>query len=306
MNDMGYKGEGQPVKSPAFQFYPKDFLADESVDLMDNRQTGCYIRLLCKCWIEGSIPADITKIAKLCREDPSIMAELWTAIRSRFVELPDQPDRLVNPRLAEERKKQEEYQTERASSGAKGAKARWDKRSTQSATDSSPDGSANGSAIEQPIAKNASSSSSSSVLDPDNEEEAGQTKLAKMQRLRLWLHANCEKSMHAALTGSRWEQFIASGFEVETIQLAIQQATDQGAGDKPIYVYRILQDWEKAQAFTKAAAQALIAAHEHKKGIPKPEAGPRKPFLTPHVQPTLTNNADLYDEIERNKSGGVT
>ena len=34
-------------KSPAFQFYASDFLVDENVNLMSNREIGCYIKLLC-------------------------------------------------------------------------------------------------------------------------------------------------------------------------------------------------------------------------------------------------------------------
>lgn len=143
------------MKAPAFQFYPADFLADEHVALMSNQEIGCYIKLLCYCWREGSIPNDTDKLAKLCGENGGVMAQLWLAISSCFSQLPDDHTRLTNPRLSEERIKQENHKLERSESGKKGAISRWKK--------------ADGSAIQQPIAKpiakpmakNGSSSSSS-------------------------------------------------------------------------------------------------------------------------------------------------
>lgn len=140
------------TKAPAFMVYPKDFLSDEKVELMTNQEVGCYWKLLCRQWLEGSIPADIPKIAKLVGEDGSAMAQLWTAIGSCFVEAPGKPGRLVNARLEEERRKQELHRKERSQSGSKGAKARWEKRSGEHTEDGTVTGSANGSAIEQPKA----------------------------------------------------------------------------------------------------------------------------------------------------------
>jgi uncharacterized protein YdaU (DUF1376 family) len=146
---------------PAFQFYPADFLADENVMLMNNRELGCYMRLMCYTWREGSIPNDIEKIAKLCVEDGSAMAQLWLAISSCFERAPDRDDRLVHPRLDLERLKQQEHRKERAESGKKGAKSRWNKH----------DGTANGSAIAQPMANDGSSSSTSPISKSKSEEQ---------------------------------------------------------------------------------------------------------------------------------------
>ena len=33
--------------SPAFQFYPADFLSYENVMLMSNQEVGCYVKLMC-------------------------------------------------------------------------------------------------------------------------------------------------------------------------------------------------------------------------------------------------------------------
>lgn len=102
---------------PAFQFYPQDFLSDENVELMSNDQLGAYIRLLCYCWIHGSIPAEIDKLATLCRTDAAAMPSLWEGLKKCFRE---GGDRLTHPRLDKEREKIRSFskkQSERAKKG---------------------------------------------------------------------------------------------------------------------------------------------------------------------------------------------
>ena len=116
---------------PAFQFYPSDFLSDENVVLMNNTEIGCYIKLLCFCWKQGSIPDDINKIAKLCNETEESMAQLWIAISSCFRN-GDFDGRLIHPRLEKERQKQLKFSKERSESGMKGAEIRWKKQKDSS------------------------------------------------------------------------------------------------------------------------------------------------------------------------------
>jgi len=148
------------MTSPAFQFYPADFLADENVALMSNREIGCYIKLLCYCWREGSIPSDNQKIARLCGEPEIEMAQLWSAIGPCFSSATDTPSRLINKRLAMEVEKQQAYRKERSESGKKGAKALWDKQLK-------PDGSAMAKPMAKPMANDGSSSSSLSLPSLD-------------------------------------------------------------------------------------------------------------------------------------------
>ena len=141
-------------KSPAFQFYAAEFLADENVVMMSNQEVGCYIKLMAYCWREGSIPSDITKIGKLCGENGSAMAQLWLSISCCFSSA-STSDRLIHRRLETEREKQEKYRFERSESGKKGAKAKWN-------NELHIDGSAITEPIAQPMANDGSSSSSSS------------------------------------------------------------------------------------------------------------------------------------------------
>lgn len=114
-------------KRPAFQFYPKDYLSDENVMVMSLEEQGAYIRLMSFCWLEGSIPADTERMAKLCFVDGKRMAELWQSLESCFSPHPKKPGRMTHPRLDEEREKQDEHRKKRQEAGKAGADARWNR-----------------------------------------------------------------------------------------------------------------------------------------------------------------------------------
>lgn len=145
---------------PAFQFYPSDFLSDENVVLMNNAEVGCYIKLLCFCWKQGSIPNNVNKIARLCNESEESMAQLWLAIGSCFRN-GGGDGRLVHQRLEKERKKQLEFRQERSESGRKGAEIKWKKHRKKQGEGG--DSSAIAKPIAEPMANDSSSSSSSNI-----------------------------------------------------------------------------------------------------------------------------------------------
>lgn len=161
-----------PTNSPAFQFYPADFLADEHVALMSLAARGAYITLLCYCWREGSIPNDTAKLARLCNVDSSTMAELMAELSPCFSLAIDEPSRLVNQRLHQEREKQENHRKERAAAGQKGAEKRWQReRKVVAAKQVTAEDSL---AKVLPMAKNSSSSSSSSSINNNTDAEASE------------------------------------------------------------------------------------------------------------------------------------
>ncbi len=136
------------MKSPAFQFYPADYLSDMKVRMLSWASRGLYMDLLCYCWREGWIPSDSSAIAQLCHcHDLAIIEPCLDLFDSH----PDDAEKLIHKRLNKERNKQLEHSNERSDAGKKGAKARWNKGKTE-----------HGSAIVLPMAKNSSSSSSSS------------------------------------------------------------------------------------------------------------------------------------------------
>lgn len=106
-------------KSPAFQFYPADYLADANVQMMSLEQEGIYIRLLCYCWREGSLPNDEEALARLVSKNCTL-----TDLRVVAKCFEPNGNRLVHVRLEAEREKQAEWRAKSAQGGLKSAEVR--------------------------------------------------------------------------------------------------------------------------------------------------------------------------------------
>ena len=146
--------------SPSFQFYPRDFLADANVMAMNLTELGAYIKLLCICWREGSIPSDHERIGRLLGVPSSAVAELWHCLGKCFEK---RGDTLVQPRLERERDKQNDYRQAKVEAGRRGGKSKARRASGQIAEPHSATHSATPSAPSKPVAKPSSASASASV-----------------------------------------------------------------------------------------------------------------------------------------------
>ena len=92
------------MKSPAFQFYPADYIGSQRVQMLTLEEEGAYIRLLCSCWQHGSIPADPEMAARIIGKGGSrVVAEV---VLKLFIQHPSDPTLLTHERLEEERTKQ--------------------------------------------------------------------------------------------------------------------------------------------------------------------------------------------------------
>lgn len=150
-------------KSPAFQFYPRDCLADRNVAVMNTEEFGAYMKLLCFCWLEGSLPDDVEDLAMTAGVDVLRFQAMWAKKIGRCFRKADE-GRLVHPRLDEERRKQEEYREQKSEAGRAGNAARWggNHRAVADASQRDPGG----------IAKHRSSSASSSASSEEKEHMA--------------------------------------------------------------------------------------------------------------------------------------
>lgn len=115
--------------SPAFQFYPKDFLADGKQAAMSPAEAGIYIRLLAICWLEGSIPDDVVRLAHMVGANTRAMRKLWPAVRACFADAGQ--GALVQPRLERERLKQEAFRQLQRQKGQASAAARQQLTATE-------------------------------------------------------------------------------------------------------------------------------------------------------------------------------
>ena len=109
-------------KSPAFQFYPADWLGSQRVQMLTLEEEGAYIRLLSYCWQHGSIPADSELLARLLGKGGSTTVARVVATMFQ----PDQDDasRLVHDRLDDERRKQDAWREKSSKGGLNSSKSR--------------------------------------------------------------------------------------------------------------------------------------------------------------------------------------
>lgn len=136
-------------KSPAFQWYPKDYLSDIRVMALSWQQRGVYTHLFSMCWLEGSLPNDAAKIAK------AIGAELDDVKAVLELFIPSRGNKLKHKRLETERRGQNKRRKDKSRAGKLGAKARWQRHRT---------------AIDLPMAKDSSSSASASATASQKKE----------------------------------------------------------------------------------------------------------------------------------------
>ena len=89
------------AKSPAFQFYPQDWLSSPRITMMTLEEEGAYIRLLCFDWMNDGIPDDEQSFLSL-----SGLNKRSTNVQQCFIEHPTKPNYITNERLLVERNKQ--------------------------------------------------------------------------------------------------------------------------------------------------------------------------------------------------------
>jgi uncharacterized protein YdaU (DUF1376 family) len=113
-------------KEPYLPFYGRDFYDDENVMVMDLAQQGAYLKLLWKCWSEGSIPADPEKLAAMTgTARKAFEASIWPKLERCFHALISHPDRLTNGRIERLRAERESFIGACSEAGKRGAEAKW-------------------------------------------------------------------------------------------------------------------------------------------------------------------------------------
>ena len=149
------------MKTPAFQFYPKDWLSDMSVLGMSAEERGAYIMLLCIDWNEGGLPDDVDLLSEVCKVDVSTVSTLVQRLfNERSTDRSTGVQRSTNSRLQREREAQAERRKQQQKAGKASAEKRKNKGEKQQNqrsfnTRSTP--------VQQACNSSSSSSSSSSI-----------------------------------------------------------------------------------------------------------------------------------------------
>lgn len=112
----------QSDRSPAYQWYPKDYDTDEAVKLMTYEQEGIYRRLLDHQALHGSIPEDPAQIAMLVPKVPlRRFLSLWPGMSMKFAPV---DGRRVNGKLQRVKANTAAYRAQKIEAGKASAAAR--------------------------------------------------------------------------------------------------------------------------------------------------------------------------------------
>lgn len=118
-------------KAPAFQFYASDFLTD--TNSWDAIEVGIYIRILSTQWVNGSVPDDEVRLARIAGVDMASFKKAWVFLGLKFELYPD--GQLRNPKMEEVRNQQNLYRETARTNGKKGGRP---KKKTQHETENKP------------------------------------------------------------------------------------------------------------------------------------------------------------------------
>ena len=122
-----------------FKMDPAKFLSDAQVDAMSTLELGACFRLLCRQWIDGSIPDDLHLLARLCRVDATAMREAWVTLEPFFPIL--ESGKRANRFMWVEREKVIADLERRSDQGTKWARKRWDESRKHATPNAGPNGS---------------------------------------------------------------------------------------------------------------------------------------------------------------------
>src|SRR3990167_10345948 len=84
MDADGVRNDAEPMatsnskRSPAFQFYPKDYLSSSKVQRMSLAERGAYTTLLCHCWLDAGLPNNMAALAQLVGMTAARFTRMWT------------------------------------------------------------------------------------------------------------------------------------------------------------------------------------------------------------------------------------
>jgi len=140
-------------KSPAFQFYPKDFIMDDKVAVMNMEARGVYITLLCYCWNNNGLPNDQEELKEMCGH-PKNWDKTWKKVGKCFyvkggsnktkdgsITEYQSGGKLFNKRLDKEREKQQFWRRKSKEGGIKSGKTRRNKAKTKGGSNKTKGGS---------------------------------------------------------------------------------------------------------------------------------------------------------------------
>lgn len=110
-----------PRSKPSFDVYASDLMASEEYALATLQERGLLFTLLNYCWVNGSIPADHSKMARLLQlKEADIDNAANDLIRKHLVPSPQDTTRLCAPELERQRTIINERRQQMSAGGRRG------------------------------------------------------------------------------------------------------------------------------------------------------------------------------------------
>ncbi len=107
-----------------FPLDPAKFLSDSLVDSLTTTELGAALRLLCRQWLDGSIPDDLHLLARFSRLDEAAMTEAWIVLQKFFPIT--EPGKRANRFMWIKRESVIAELERKSDEGARLARKRWD------------------------------------------------------------------------------------------------------------------------------------------------------------------------------------
>lgn len=180
------------IRSPAFQWYPRDILSSARVQQMSLAEEGAYRRLLDYCWLNGSVPADPTRAARLIGKGATVkMAGL---VLSMFQSNPNDPSTLIHDRLEQERIRQDANREKKRLA----ANTRWKADEPERADSEHPQSTRNADADADAMQAQCPSSSPSSSLATKDKRVSRDKWLEDLQQSEDYRHLDVRATYASA------------------------------------------------------------------------------------------------------------
>ena len=150
-------------RAPSFQLYARDYLSDVRYRQASWAARGLLMELFCVIWLEGSLPNDTGRLARICGMSKAKFERLWEEISTFFTA---QGDVLIQKRLHAQLETTRAFRERQAMNGAKGGRPRRINEGENPSLSS-------GEPKEKPDQTPASASSSASSPSEHESEERG-------------------------------------------------------------------------------------------------------------------------------------
>lgn len=111
-----------PENLPWFKFNPLQILDDECVKAMSNEAFGIYIKMICHCWTQDSMPVDHVRMAAIFGVSKHKFKVIWPQVKEKFFE---DNERFFNDLIFAQKKSLEKDFQQNSENGKKGANIRW-------------------------------------------------------------------------------------------------------------------------------------------------------------------------------------